>query len=238
MPLQQPNLFRYATSELSQDAVICYMLEWAKKQHKEIDEKMHDVCKNFLLSLFAKCNIQLESYNDLEIFKQEEYIDILCVVDSKYYIIIEDKVFSSDHSRQLERYFENIKYKGVEDNHILRIYYKTGEEYQKERLKIKVFEIYEKQDILAVIPKDFHNNILSEYRSYIENLQLLSDYKEQSIEMWDTNAWIRFVNEEMIKIEDIKLGNKITAGRGQNSVFYQYRTNFSFGSSIILKISI
>jgi len=36
--MNKPNLFNYATSELSQDAMICYMLEWAKEDYKKIDE--------------------------------------------------------------------------------------------------------------------------------------------------------------------------------------------------------
>jgi hypothetical protein len=28
--MNKPNIFNYATSELSQDAIICYILEWAK----------------------------------------------------------------------------------------------------------------------------------------------------------------------------------------------------------------
>jgi len=30
--MKKPNIFNYATSELSQDAIICYILEWAKKE--------------------------------------------------------------------------------------------------------------------------------------------------------------------------------------------------------------
>ena len=36
--MNKPNLFNYATSELSQDAIICYILEWAKIESKEINE--------------------------------------------------------------------------------------------------------------------------------------------------------------------------------------------------------
>ena len=31
----KPNLFKYATSELSQDAFICWLLEWAKPQNRK-----------------------------------------------------------------------------------------------------------------------------------------------------------------------------------------------------------
>ena len=83
----KPNVFTYATNELSQDAIICYMLEWAIKENESIDKEMHQVGKKFLSSLFEKCGKKLEDYETLEISKQEEKIDVLCIVDRKYHII-------------------------------------------------------------------------------------------------------------------------------------------------------
>ncbi|MGL4677307.1 MAG: hypothetical protein ACRCWI_06535 [Brevinema sp.] len=49
--MHKPNIFHYATSELSQDAVICYFAEWANIQHK--DDTMHHVRQSFVKSLLA-----------------------------------------------------------------------------------------------------------------------------------------------------------------------------------------
>ncbi|MGM0520202.1 MAG: hypothetical protein ACQERD_11250, partial [Campylobacterota bacterium] len=49
-----PNLFDYATSELSQDAVIGYMLAWANPHCKKTDAQMHDLSTKFLDKIFAK----------------------------------------------------------------------------------------------------------------------------------------------------------------------------------------
>jgi hypothetical protein len=32
----KPNIFKYATSELSQDAFICWLLAWAKDENKSL----------------------------------------------------------------------------------------------------------------------------------------------------------------------------------------------------------
>ena len=78
-----PNLFKYATSELSQDAIICYLLEWAKEEHKENDVQLHILATNFLDSLFEKFKDihKPEKYKKIEIKKQYKHIDILCIVN-------------------------------------------------------------------------------------------------------------------------------------------------------------
>ena len=43
-----PNLFTYATSELSQDAVIAYLLAWANPSHQSAEGKMHTIGQHFV----------------------------------------------------------------------------------------------------------------------------------------------------------------------------------------------
>jgi hypothetical protein len=45
-----PNLFHYATSELSQDAFICWLLDWANPDNKEKDEALCALKKLYLIS--------------------------------------------------------------------------------------------------------------------------------------------------------------------------------------------
>ena len=52
--MKTPNLFRYASSELSQDAIICYIIEWAKSENKGHNTKLHNLAIEFLNSLFDK----------------------------------------------------------------------------------------------------------------------------------------------------------------------------------------
>jgi hypothetical protein len=39
--MNRPNLFSYATSELSQDAFICWLLSWASLEYKDVDGQLH-----------------------------------------------------------------------------------------------------------------------------------------------------------------------------------------------------
>ncbi len=39
--MEKPNLFSYATSELSQDAFIAWLLAWASPEYQTVDKELH-----------------------------------------------------------------------------------------------------------------------------------------------------------------------------------------------------
>ena len=48
------NIFKYATKELSQDAFICWLVEWIN--HKEENSELYEVSKKFLDKIIEKYN--------------------------------------------------------------------------------------------------------------------------------------------------------------------------------------
>jgi hypothetical protein len=52
-----PNLFSHATKELSQDAFLCWLLDWANKAYAQTDPQMHRAGRMFLNALLAKHGI-------------------------------------------------------------------------------------------------------------------------------------------------------------------------------------
>jgi hypothetical protein len=46
--MNQPNLFDFATRELSQDAFICWLASWANPAFKEQNETLHATATAFL----------------------------------------------------------------------------------------------------------------------------------------------------------------------------------------------
>lgn len=123
--MTKPNIFNYATSELSQDAIIAWLLEWAKPKHINTNLKLHKLGKSFLQSLLdkdEKNNLILNENYNFEIKTRYKKIDVFVSIfleDKEIAIIIEDKTYSKNHSNQLIRYKELIKSKGYE--HILSI---------------------------------------------------------------------------------------------------------------------
>ena len=97
----KPNIFRWASSELSQDAFICWLLSWAN--HKESKE-LYETSKLFIQKL---TNGKVNDFDRIEVRKQIDNIDILCIIDDCKVILIEDKVHTKNHGDQLERYLNN-----------------------------------------------------------------------------------------------------------------------------------
>ncbi|NLY79687.1 MAG: hypothetical protein GX072_07305, partial [Lysinibacillus sp.] len=52
LQLNRPNLFQFATSELSQDAFLCWLMSWAQKDFQSIDETMQKIAVNFISEIF------------------------------------------------------------------------------------------------------------------------------------------------------------------------------------------
>lgn len=92
------NLFKFATKELSQDAVICWILNWLNFP----DSDLYGLGKQF----FSVINdSELDKGEKIVVHQQKESADIVVVVPSQQkIIIIEDKVYSSEHDNQIETY--------------------------------------------------------------------------------------------------------------------------------------
>lgn len=99
MEKEKNNLFKYATKELSQDAFICWCINWINYP----EDKMYNLGKDFLKMILTdekrKEKIEITEKTEVQIFRQYEKIDILLVIDKKYLVIIEDKVNSFNHGQ-------------------------------------------------------------------------------------------------------------------------------------------
>lgn len=190
------NLFTYATTELSQDAFLC----WLFANYDSENESVSDISVN-LLSAFS-FELQKEKIKDLEVFKQWKYIDVL--IQFKYentvqIIAIEDKTLSQEHYNQLdkynhelEEYIKSLKYK-VECH---KIFYKTSRLDYTEKHRIDnlagwtVFDIKRIYEFFSNYSKT-GNDILDDYIDHIDNLyNLFYNYKSIDFFEWLGNNLI------------------------------------------------
>ena len=130
---QHPNIFEYATKELSQDAVICWLLAWAQPSKKYLDKDMHEAGQIFLQSLLdlfeEKKNIlTLDSLKSIEIKQQDERADVTAALefgsDEKYCLLIEDKTGTSENSEAMTNYLKDKETTFGKDR-VLPVYFKT-----------------------------------------------------------------------------------------------------------------
>lgn len=114
MSAQRPNLFRYGRKELSQDAMICWLLDWANECHAKSDEEadrhLHECGQKFARALFAKHDrAGPDEIRKVELGQQVSSIDVLAWVNGEYALLIEDKTDSDAHSGQLQRYHRQVR---------------------------------------------------------------------------------------------------------------------------------
>jgi hypothetical protein len=172
----EPNIFRIATKELSQDAFFTWLLQWADDDNAVSNQQLNDTAKDFVKFLIQ----QQHDTSTLEIKKvkadrQWKNIDIWAEVNDAYFLVIEDKTNSAEHSEQLERY-RNIaieEYKDRNFNHVF-IYLKTGNESLTTLKKAgeKGYAIVDRKALLSVFnQRQVHNEIFNEFKEHLTALE-------------------------------------------------------------------
>lgn len=172
------NLFSFATSELSQDAFICWCFNWINYPNEELYFMAKDI---FFYLLKEEKDLENE---EIEIKRQVKKIDVLVLLKkSKKAYIIEDKTYTSEHSDQINKYRETIKNEFKEEiNNIKTVYFKTGFWFsydfhivnKKDKIDIKI----DREDFLKIIKKyKGKNQILDDYCEYFE--RVTEDEKEE-----------------------------------------------------------
>lgn len=185
-----PNLFDYATKELSQDAVICWLIDWAGRETSgdPEDEKLRQCGLAFVHALFSKWrdwgySVDLGDSVRTEVRRQDQSIDVLARVNGLHVLLIEDKTETGTHDNQLERYRESVVEgetglgKVAEDN-VWPIYCKTGNHSLKERqhAEEQEYAVFDRTDFLSVLKRyRGTNDILINFRRYLKRWQEETD---------------------------------------------------------------
>ena len=206
---QRPNLFDYATSELSQDAVICWLVACAAESTGDLQE-----CgRAFVRALFragvsdgiegvpvlgangkpatlydGPCDVS----DVINIKRQYHKIDVYFqakVDGKKVSFIIEDKKDSRDHSNKLTRYIEAVSTDDEVEYLIKPVYFKTGYVFSDERevvecAKYSVFKAEDMASFLGSQDVTRENEIL---RQYVEYLACQMKTRADAQANWDLN---------------------------------------------------
>jgi len=200
-----PNLFSFATSELSQDAFICWSLAWASPEFRDVDNQLHNCAINFIKSLFDKHDkIAPKEIKKIEITKQDCNIDVLVIINDEYAMLIEDKIGTKIHSNQLARYLEEVKNRNFKENDILPTYYKTQDQGDYPEVLKASYKFFLRSDFLNALNEyKGKNSIILDYR---EHLQSISDgvesYKTRPITEWEWYSWVGFYLRLQKELED------------------------------------
>ncbi|MBE6446089.1 MAG: hypothetical protein E7021_01600 [Alphaproteobacteria bacterium] len=207
-----PNIFDYATSELSQDAFLCYLLAFGKEKYKMDFPKEYMLAHKFL----AKCGID-EKEEILSVGQQVEHIDVL-IITTSHILIIEDKTYTDEHDDQIIRYVKNMRKseeKFLNDKKIKVCFLKTGD-YVKSYsssdesvLQNKDCCSLRRKNLLELLKDYYKCNLVFEmfYKRLLSVEEAIEQCDSENIFDWNRYKWFDFLYNTLIekkKVFDIK----------------------------------
>lgn len=206
------NLFEYATSELSQDAFICWLASYAHEE-AEKDAALNE-CARKMLEMFVP-EFEGKNFKLLNVERQVDKIDVLLTVECEkkvYKIIVEDKTYTSEHDNQLKRYVDGLAEKHEENTVIVKgVYYKTGFQSDLSSVEDAHYEIISREKMLNLMQQyvdKTNNQIFISYYNYWNSKQnLVETFKTLPVVDWSWWAVYGFYDYLHKELQGKKLGS-------------------------------
>ena len=218
-----PNIFKYATRELSQDAVVCWLVACARDAAGELRELGLEFVQALMRSgngmAIDVSDGQSDSYEgDCKIGQvlcepklQHENMDVYFqakVDEMVVSFIIEDKTDTEMHGDQLERYRRTVMEDSVTKDLIKAVYLKTGHVFDDEREKAEStgYSVFDIEDMVAFLDGDSRARVHEILRQYAEYIRSERDYRRSALKEWNLDE--SFVQWEFM----VRLGKVLQLG--------------------------
>jgi len=194
--LEETNLFRWATSELSQDAFICWLLSWADRRNAVKNPDAHRAGLAFLNSILQQSGQPPASTETIVIHKQLEAVDIVVEVGGDRVILIEDKTDTTEHGDQLERYKVAVG-AHFPNRTVIPVFCKTGDQSGYQKARAAGYVLFLRRNLLSALRDikmaNFRNDIFDDFLAMIESREAATEsYLHTEIGKWSHFAWQGF----------------------------------------------
>mgnify|MGYP000980912548 FL=1 len=228
--MERPNLFSFATSELSQDAFICWLVSWANNPE---EKELSGCAKDFICVLYNlnKSNkISPEAVTEVknirkQYFKTDVYFQVVLNNGIIISFIIEDKVHTFQHSNQLQRYKEKIENDEIKEDEIVLIYYKTGYIFDWDKQVVNYgYSILKSENIIDFLGKYQITNPI--FTDYVEYIKTRFSYKPIIDELFSAKEGFKHFSNDYAQVEFI---NKLMEDSLDNINCYSMSNGTSFG---------
>lgn len=178
------NIFTFATKELSQDAFLCWSINWLT-EGLEQNNSLFQYGKA-MLDLFLAEKKQ-NNYYDVKVINQYKKIDVLVMYKDKdkhsHALIIEDKTNTSEHGNQMLRYKNTIlksdpndeKLKDFSEPEVHLSYIKTGIMYDEDARMVgkgaTVIDLEALLEVVSFYSAKCSSEILSSFCDHIQSMK-------------------------------------------------------------------
>ncbi len=194
----QPNIFKFATSELSQDAFICWLVSYANCPENEVLNR----CARDFITLLYNLKKGLNRINETNVEGIDNLKRQYCHTDvyfqalingNRISFVVEDKTGTSHHSNQLLKYKKDIiKKDDINEEDLICIYFKTGYIVPvDEKAKDYGYAILDYKTAYEFLQGYKTNNVIFEsYKQYIK--EDFYNFYEKNKRQWETDDYKSF----------------------------------------------
>jgi hypothetical protein len=248
----KPNLFEVATSELSQDGFLTWLLQWGDNSSIDENRNLHDIAQSFIKILIDE-DITISTVKAGRHWKD---IDVWAEINNEIFIVIEDKTNTSEHSNQLERYRKIAEERYANQPFRLKyIYLKTGNESSLTLSNVVKagYKVIDRKILLNIlnsisVKNDIFNDFV-EYLQVIENETNKFNKLEDITKYWKAGEGFFIKLQENINIDsDWRYVANQAGGflgfwyhgvsiNGIGVLYIQIENSFDKGIKLMIKIS-
>lgn len=208
----KPNLFQFATSELSQDAILCWLAAWADPGSAAHDQALHQLGQAFLKIVVEKHGKKVSDIRTpIKITRQHRGIDVLLVINDSIALCIEDKVGTTEHSEQLQRYLAGLKEDGFSEDQIIPVYVQTGEQGSYRGVKAAGYGVIRRAELIALLREYLDqggsDSVARDFHDYLAEIERrVAAFRTRPFSEWEWYAWQGFYSEIQDQLGDGEWG--------------------------------
>lgn len=228
--MSRPNLFKHATSELSQDAFLCWLLEWADPAMAREDPEMHAIGQEFVRRCLQGSSSEgVDEIRSVQVRTQYAKCDVIALVNDRVVILIEDKAGTREHSDQLARYRSAL---GASPTYggkgVVPVYIQTGDQANYAAIEKAGYHVILRGDLLQVLGKGRRarsaNAILSDFFEHLSKIETeVLSFRTDPLEDWSWRAWQGFYTELKRALGTGSWGYVANAGGGFQGFWWGWR---------------
>ncbi len=189
----EPNLFDFAQSELSQDAILCWLFSWSDPKFRSVNSELNEAGQKLLKLIFQKHKLKLPSKVSITVDWQVEHADLIVEVGDNYVVLVEDKTKTNHHGDQLLRYLRSTR-KRYPDRKVLPAFMKTGDQCDFVDIESCGYCVCKRSDILSCIwpNKDLKikSDILRDWAEYLSSKEeSIKSFWQKPVANWTSDQW-------------------------------------------------
>lgn len=198
--MPKPNIFKIATSELTQDSFLVWLIQWADPSCMSANENLN-VCATAFIRMLLQLFGVPDNYriNKVVAGRQWENIDVWAEINDEYLLIIEDKIYSGEHSDQLIRYRRFAEeWCAANGFSLIPVYLKTGNESRDSFRKLESrsgFKVLSRKTLLQWLSQhqQVSSDIFSDFRDHLLELEeSCNSFSSLSLKDWHSDSWVGF----------------------------------------------